>query len=553
MALPANFITALGLNPISVNVIAEVALDGGVQKWGTHPGGFSDVRPVIKSIPTLTNKIDASRGFTRRGSIQLVISGLNTIRPLIQNFYLLNRRLTLKIGFNSSGYAYADYADIYAGKITDWSRKGDEITIVVSDDMFDADTKIPTEKADKTQTLDYTSNGVGQSPDTIINDILTSRLGIAAASVNTSNITNEVTTWLGGWKLHRVLTEPAAAKNFLAQLQRETMMYLFHAGTKIDGKVFAPALPGTVVEEWTDAHHIHKGFSQESGYKDNFYNRIIIYFDHDESGSTEPDNFQQWLIDNDTGSQSSAQHNEEKTLEIKSYWIRSKGWSQPTNITGVTIYHASIGNAIGAGTLTFVYSAGGEHTLQWTPPGGSIGGAEIISEAGKFNIVGTDGSQWVRVVVDYTLLPVANKSDTINITSLNGASNAATIARKMLNRYRDPAATVKFKVDIKEMAHSSEFLRPTDLKDLTTGESFEKGESEWTQERVLLTSVRPDFEKNILNIEAVETKFYQRYGFVAPAGQADYGAATVSEKERAYIGNASNKVAGGTIDGYVAW
>ena len=59
----------------------------------------------------------------------------------------------------------------------------------------------------------------------------------------------------------------------------------------------------------------------------------------------------------------------------------------------------------------------------------------------------------------------------------------------------------------------------------------------------MLTSVRPDFQASKVSIEAVQTKMYRKYGFIAPAGYPDYPSATTAQREYAFIGRASdNKV-----------
>ena len=82
-------------------------------------------------------------------------------------------------------------------------------------------------------------------------------------------------------------------------------------------------MPGQTVEEWTDAHHLlHNSFSQKSGYADSFFNRIVLYYDYDESGNDKEENFESAYIAADAGSQDASQWNEVKTKTIKSKWIK---------------------------------------------------------------------------------------------------------------------------------------------------------------------------------------------------------------------------------------
>ncbi len=89
-----------------------------------------------------------------------------------------------------------------------------------------------------------------------------------------------------------MLTEPKEADLYLNELQIETNSYIIHDGEKISYKAFAPPLPSEQVQEWSDAADILKGsFSQKSGYKDGFFNRLVVYYDYDESGNDKTENF----------------------------------------------------------------------------------------------------------------------------------------------------------------------------------------------------------------------------------------------------------------------
>ncbi|GAG26905.1 unnamed protein product, partial [marine sediment metagenome] len=261
----------------------------------------------------------------------------------------------------------------------------------------------------------------------------------------------------------------------------------------ISFKVTAPPVPGTTLEEWTDGIQIKEdSFSQESGYQKNFFNRIIVKYDYDEEGE-----YETWLVASDTASQGAGEHNDERTKIIESKWFRSRTYSALSNITGGTLYHVSKNNGLGDGTLTFTYDAGGEHTLKWTAPGGTIGEAVSISKDGKYQVFDTDKTKYCRVVIDHSALPGSSQSDTVTISSLNGDGLAAAIANKELSTYRNPRAIVKFKIDMNHAAYNGELLKPSDLKELTTGEASEHGESGWNKEKCLITSVRPNFKKGV--------------------------------------------------------
>ncbi len=413
--------------------------------------------------------------------------------------------------------------------------------------MVKAKKKIPLENSTNTQVLDYRA----MNPVDIMLDILSNRLGIDLLHIDTAQFESERDIWLSGWKFDRLLTKPEDAIKYLGELQVETNSYIVHDGEKVSLKYFGPPTPGSDVLSWNDDINIlNATFTQRSGYAEGFFNRVVFYYDYDESGNDKPENFEAVYIATDTSSQSSSEWNEVKTKVIKSRWVRTTTIAQPTDISGVVIYHSSTANGIGEGLLEFDYMA---NTLRWTAPG-STGGEEVtLDKDGKYQLFDESKTKWVRVVVDTSSLPTSNKIDTVAITALSGNSFAATIADKLLKRYRNPMSSVRLQVDINDLANGSKFLKPTDMVDLTTDEACGKDNDTWASERMMITSLRPDFSGARVDIEAVQAKMYRSYGFIAPTSYPDYPSATSREREYAFIGDLNNKVSGGLDDGYYVW
>lgn len=519
--------------------------DGVTSAWGSDE--LPEVHPILASVSSLQNKIDTKSGYSTRGQMSFVIGGRENFSSLIADNYLKNRRVVRKDGFISPGFTYSDYAPTFTGKVYDWSRKGDELTITVADDLKDASDKIPEENSTKTQSLDFRD----MHPADIMLDLLLNRLGIEAAYVDSAGFTAERDLWFPDWRFNRVLTEPKEANGYLNELQMETNSFIVHDGEKISYKVFSPPRPGSQIEEWTDSNQIlQNSFGLKSGYKDNFFNRVIVYYDYDESGGDGEENFESVFIAADLASQDPSQWNEVSTKTIKSKWIRTRTHAQPSNITGVKIYHVSKSCAAGTGALVYVKA---ENALKWTSPGGVQGGAVTLSKDGKYQVYDQDASRYIRVVVETAGLPAADASDSITISGLRGADYAGRLATKLLIRYRDPVASASLDIDLNNVAYDSRFIKPTDIKDITTGEACGPGDPSWQKRRMMLTSVRPDMALHKVNIEAVDTRMSKRYGFIAPAGFPDYGAASAAQREYAFCGNTSNRVGGGADDGFYIW
>ena len=550
IVLTTAYKAALKSGSNSSNIILEVVLDSGTVKWGQHAGGFSDVIPILKDAASLQNKIDTKGGYTTRGQMSFTILGRDNFKNLIRDSRLKNRRVTRKDGF--IGTAYTDYVATYTGKITDWSRSGDELTIMVADDMVEATRKIPVENATKTQYLDYRN----MNPVDIMQNILGTQLGIAAGYINTTQFDSEQSVWLSGLIFDRVITKSEKATKYLEELQIETNSFIFHDGEKISFKYFGPAVPNQDIPTWTDNLQILSGsLKQKSGYGDQLFNRVVLYYDYDESGSDGGINFESVVIASNIDSQGAAEWNEIKTKEIKSKWIRTRTYTQPSNVTGVVMYHVSKANGTGAGTLTYNYAA---NTLTWTAPSGSAGETVVLSKDGAYQIFDANKTKWIRVLVTTASLPSSNQSDTITITSLNGTSLATSLTTKILSRYRDPVMSFDLQIDVNDCIVGSNFFKPTDLVDVTTDEAFMLGKNTLTNERMMITSLRPDFGHGKVSVSLMQTGIppfdSRRYGFIAPAGFPDYPDASVVQRAYAYIGRASdNKVNAGTETGFSIW
>lgn len=530
------------LPPVVFRADGKYLADGGLRAIGSDELPF--VVPALKAVSTLQNRIDVRSGYSTRGQFTAVISGSENFTGLIRDEYLKNRRVTRKEGFVARGFTWLDYIRTFSGKVIDWSRKGDDLTVVIADDLKEASRKIPAESESRTGFIEYKA----MNPVDIMADIIVAKLGVDVSMVDLEAFASERDRWLGPWKFERVLTEPLEANQFLNELQVESNSFIVHDGEKISFKVFAPPPPGQVVDEWTDKTFLNDSFAVKAGYRDGFCNRVVVYYDYDESGGDREGNYESAVIAVDAASQSASQWKETSTRTIRSKWIRSHTLTEQPGLGGIKVYHASRANGEGTGQLSFDRASS---SLTWTAPGGAAGEAVKLTRDGRYQVCDADKNRYVRVLVSAAVLPAANASSPVEVSAMSGGIHAATLAAKLLNRYRDPVAAVSFDVDINCMAAGPSFLKPSDLKDLTTDEACGKWASSWVKNRVMLTSVRPDFASGRVSVEGVETKMSRRYAFIAPAGQPDYADASSSQKAYGFISNASNLTGG--VDGYHIW
>lgn len=535
------------------NVLMEIDLDAGTEilsYYGPNAGDTgalpSNTKAVIKNVTSHQSKLSKTTGWASRGEISFQIIGRKNFRLLVKNNFLKNRRVVKKEGFIGDGFLYSEYAETFWGKVSNWTRKGDVLTVYVRDDLADTTKKIPAMNATKTQSLSYANGGLGTNAVDIMTNLLITQAGIDSAYVDSTKFNSERDTWLPAWRFFRVLTDPTDVKDYLNELQTETNSFITQDGQKISYKVFAPPLPGETVELWTDDNAIIKNsLSCSSGYVESFFNAVVVLYNYNESGSNGDEDYETVELLGDADSQSSAQWDEEKTKYIKCKWIRTIAFDPPasTPILGLVAYHISSHNGIGSGELYFTYNEGSDDTLKWKEPGAASFGEEVkITKDGKYQVFGLDPLKYIRVVVDFTTFTTmsANNSDVYTITSLDGENYAKTIGGRFLSRYRDPSSSITFEVDLNSVGFDSgggyTFLSIADLKDITTDDAFEKGDESWVSERVMITSIRPDFKSSKVRVEAIETKMYHKTGFIAPNGFPDYGSATEAQRRYGYIG-----------------
>lgn len=534
------------------DVIVLIELDSGDIKFGEH-NQYVDVVSALSKPSSFQNKIEPEKGYSTLGKFNFTIIGRENFKSLIKDDYLKNRRVTKYDGFVADGFTFNDYADTYTGIISNWTRKGDKLTISVADDMQPTTESVPEENETQTQYLDYSAiNPVDIKTDLIINQAL-----VPSGKVDGAQFASERDLWLSGWKFQRVLVDPEKIKDLLNELQESTNSFIVHDGELISYKVFSPLIPGQTVLEIRDQYEIlNNSVKQDSGYLELFYNRIVVYFDYDESGDDKEQNFDSVYDIIAADSQDPSQWDEKTTKRIYSKWIKSFTFDQPSNITGLVIYHVSKSNGLTAGKIGHEIKWNETNqTLTWTAPDGTEGSTITIDTEGRFDLFDADTGKFIRVIVtDFSSLPVTNQVDSINITALSGRNYAAALANKWSTRYRDPVSTVEFSLGLNHISNKGNMWKPTDIFTLTTDDAAVKGKDSFNAESMMMLQVRPEGGSNKINFKAIQTKISKKYGFIGAASiTSDYPAATEAEREYAFIGDSNNKVNAGTVDGYYIW
>ena len=121
----------------------------------------------------------------------------------------MNRRKFIKLSALTAGAViggqllpdYTKFEEIFKGKIKNWSRRGDELTFNVADDLVTGvDTKLPEAQTDGLQYIDYRNTNV---VDVMLD--LISKTEADPAIVKTSKFNSEKATWLSSFVVNRVI------------------------------------------------------------------------------------------------------------------------------------------------------------------------------------------------------------------------------------------------------------------------------------------------------------------------------------------------------------
>ena len=528
----------------SPDTIITISLSGKTLKWGIHK--HLDVIPCLASSISFQTEINPEKSLSTIGKMQFDIKGSANFNPIVAGYRLKGRRVDVEQGF--IGIARNKYITPYTGVISDYKISGEILTLYVSDETELLRTNYPETNDSGTQYHDYSDT----NPVDIMINLIATQAGIT--KYDSAQFLAEKSTWYNNWKFQKILTESKNILSHLAELQEETMGAIFHNGEDIDFKAFAPLLPGSNPRALGDEFNLLKNTTKiDSGYADSFFNRIEFYFDYDESGEDNKDeNFENVYIKDDGESQTN--WGETVTKIIKSKWIKSITFTQPSNITGVVIYHMSATNGTSAGATGHTISYDPVlNTLAWEAPNGTKGLPIKVDQDGKYTLYDADLNKYIRVIVTVASLPGLVAPDDITITALAGATYAQIIGDRFLNRFSNPLPVISTEIDLKDFHSGGDMFAPMQTILMTSDKisAFERNGFE--NEYCMLLSVKPNFGKAKAQITLAQTRLNQRYGFICPNGYPDYATATEFQRQHCYIGRTSdNKVFDGTgyVDGY---
>ena len=521
------------------------AFSDSITSTGWHFPWFAAFKPMLESVGAVRQKLQPVYGRTSLAKVEITVSDRSEWKEMLSMAYVKNQLAEIWIG--PKGANYHDFYKYFTGIIINYKINDDKVTFTMEDDLYLSKERIPEVNDTNTQTLTYSQ----QNPYDIISNIIGTQLSVSSDHIDSTSIESERDTWFLGWVFHRVITNPVTAKILLDELQEETHSFIYTDGDKYKIKAFAPRTPGQSLYEITNNQIAEGSLSLDARMDDNFFNRCEVYYDYDESGGGQEENYESLVDADDTTSQSN--WGETSTKIIKSKWLRTYAWTQPSNITGVTVYHASKINGAGDGTLTYNSAA---QTLSWTAPGdGGAGDTVEVDRDGRYQLFATGSeTKYVRVVVTTASLPAGNQTDTITLTATGASIYANSIAHHYVARYSTPQSEIGFDLPMVDAIFQDDFLKPSNLVEITTDRVATKGEKEWENEVVLLLSAKMEFGKRKMSLEGIQTGFRRKYGFIGPTTMTnDYDSATTAEKEYAFIADTSNYLGASNADSYYIW
>jgi len=526
-----------------------VSIDGIGAFGTTHRTGwmfpwFGEYRPILRSVSSILHKLQLTYGKTNLAKINVELIDRAEWGEFVSSAYLKNRRVEVMIG--PKGGNAASFHTYFTGLVTDFSIGDEILSIEVQDDLCVAKEKIPEQNATKTQTLVLQDT----NPIDIKTALLSTHGEVPEDRLNLAEIENVRDTWYQGWRFDRVLTSPKTIKDLITEIDEETMSVTFSDGDLVTMSAFAPPRPGETLAEIGERIQ-RRSLEIRGGMQDYLINNCIVLYDYDESGGDDEENYDSVVIVSDLDSQSPDEWDEIATKEIRSKWIRSYTIEQPSNVTGVVIYCSNRKNGIGDGTLRY-YSSTSE--LSWEAPNDSEGARVVIDQNGKYQLFSGKETRYLRVVVTTASLPGSNKTDTLTLTALPGLIMATSLASHHVARYRDAQAELLFDLDLRDAVHADRFLRVSDVVSMTSDRIVTRGRPRWSEERIFLTSTRPDFGRKRFRIEAVQTSFKRRYAWIGPPTMtSDYDSATDAQKQYAFIADNDDCLGAANDPAYYIW
>lgn len=539
--LPPNFIRAIQRASKELETIAVLELDGGNVTVSETSGHGT---PILQRVSRFLHKIEPSHGKANLAKVSIDLMDRDEWGSIVSQKYLKNRRINLKIGPRGGGMA--DFYTIFTGLIVDFDIKENILALEAQDDLYVTKKRVPVENATKTQSLAFQNT----NPMDIKKTLIETHGEVPNTKINSTQFDADRDAWLQNWAFDRVLTNPIAIKKLINELDEQTLSFTFTDGDQITSAVFAPPVPGESILEIENEYR-RETLNIKGGMEDNLCNLCVIYYDWNESGSESEDDFDGVILVSDSASQGTSEWDEVARRAIKSKWIRTRSIAQPTNITGAVIYHVNSLNAAGTATLSYNSAA---QTLTYTSPGDSAGSAVTVNRDGKYQLFSNDTTKYIRVVVTVGSLPGSNKSDSLAVTAINGVMMATILATHTVARYRDPQAELIFDLNLSDAIWLDQFLKVSDIIKITDDRIITKGRPKWDDERIFLTSVKPDYRNKRMKIEGIQTSFKKRYGFIAPTGNpTEYDNASLAEREYAYIADAGGTVGTAGDAPYYIW
>jgi len=199
-------------------------------KYMMSPRSFNDYPNIVKSIKSITSKIDVLKSTASIGKTTVTL--MNSAREgqaLITDNFVRNNDIFIYLGIDEDDFEEKDFELVLKGRINDWGETNVNTIEITTNDFFgDLKYEIPeydTVGGDITA-LDYTNGGI-PNPVDIILDILQNQIagpdgsGIPDRDIDIPSfelVKDDAS--LSGWKLQRTVSNPTDAYDMILEICR---------------------------------------------------------------------------------------------------------------------------------------------------------------------------------------------------------------------------------------------------------------------------------------------------------------------------------------------
>lgn len=308
-----------------------ITITDGVSTWKALDGPCDSIsQPIgVESVAPVGFGLDPFTREPKSGAVEIIVED-NWLRPILVANQLKHQKCTITIGARE--VAEGNFLSVFSGPIEEIQPQGGRFVSLMVEDVFTV--------LRKTEIVGYF---VGH-PLAIIEDILSNKVGLAAALIDSTSLDPTQYSGIGhlvfargvglsDFQVNTGVTEPTPAFDVITSLCRMLNGQLVPDETgKLSFQLFDAS--AAAVDTWQEGDILPGSFEQD-GVEGKIVNRIVCDFGNDVAGT-----YRQTYQADDTASQSAQAYPgmSDRILSevIESDWLDYNGTLQVALTTGVT-------------------------------------------------------------------------------------------------------------------------------------------------------------------------------------------------------------------------